>query len=49
MEMVWELALRVILKSVDQQGRWTEHDYIKNAKEIIRQSSEAIDAIFTQA
>ena len=46
-EMAWELALRIMPKTPEPTGKWTEESYLEHAQKTIKQSHDVIDAVFT--
>lgn len=48
MEMAWELALRVIPKTPQESGAWTEDAYIARAQEVLKKAAGAVKAVFKE-
>jgi hypothetical protein len=49
MEMAWELASRFIPEEIQNTGKWTETDYLKNAQAALREAYAVVNAIFKEA
>lgn len=46
MEIAWELAGNLIRAKSESSGAWPEDEYITKAQQVLRQSYEAVNAVF---
>ena len=48
MELVWDLAGRVIPASAEDTGGFTREDFLKSVQETLKEAHAVIDAVFVQ-
>ena len=49
MEMAWDLALRIIPDKPEDSGAWIRENYLARAQETLKQTNEAVNAVFKEA
>jgi len=47
-EKAWDLASRIIPPHAEASGGWTEDQYLVKSQEILKNSTEVINAIFKE-